>query len=150
MTPKMLSLAENGQSGVTVAEQGLLRRSPDTQGGSPLLLPARRTTLPHSVEAEMGVLGSMLTDARSYIPLAQQRVGPEHFYVPAHAAIFTSLLSMFENEGAIDLITFTQHLRDVGQLDSVGGPPFVTELLTFVPTAANIDHYLDIVRDKYA
>ena len=50
---------------------------------------------------------------------------------------------------AIDLITFTQTLRDQNVLETIGGASFVTSLFTFVPTAANIDYYLEIVRDKY-
>jgi len=50
---------------------------------------------------------------------------------------------------AIDLITFTQTLRDQNLLETIGGAAFVTSLFTFVPTAANIEYYLDIVRDKY-
>src|SRR5260370_33858379 len=47
------------------------------------------------------------------------------------------------------LITFTQVLRDRNLLDSVGGASLVTNLFTFVPTAANVQYYLEIVRDKY-
>src|SRR5207302_1595367 len=50
---------------------------------------------------------------------------------------------------AIDLITFTQTLRDQNVLETIGGASFVTSLFTFVPTAANVDYYLEIVRDKY-
>ena len=54
-----------------------------------------------------------------------------------------------ERRTGIDLITFTQVLRDRNLLDSVGGAAFVTNLFTFVPTAANVQYYLEIVRDKY-
>src|SRR5207247_7409092 len=50
---------------------------------------------------------------------------------------------------AIDLITFTQTLRDQNVLETIGGASFVTSLFTFVPTAANVEYYLEIVRDKY-
>ncbi|PYK97651.1 MAG: hypothetical protein DME32_15475, partial [Verrucomicrobia bacterium] len=53
------------------------------------------------------------------------------------------------NGQAIDLITFTQTLRDKNILETIGGASFVTSLFTFVPTAANLDYYLEIVRDKY-
>ena len=49
----------------------------------------------------------------------------------------------------IDLITFTQVLRDRNVLDAIGGAAFITSLFTFVPTAANVGYYLEIVRDKY-
>src|SRR5262249_59525654 len=50
----------------------------------------------------------------------------------------------------IELITFTQILRDKNLLDSVGGPSFVTHLQTFVPTAAAIGYYIKIIQEKYA
>jgi hypothetical protein len=73
----------------------------------------------------------------------------EHFYVPAHRTIFIEICDLYEAGKAIDLITFTQHLRDKKLLDSVGGAAFVTSLFTFVPTAAAVEYYLAIVRDKY-
>jgi replicative DNA helicase len=106
-------------------------------------------TPPHSVEAEQGVLGSMLISPRDTIAEAVERINEEYFYVPAHQTIYTVLVDLWNAGQAIDLITFTQVLRDRNLLEAVGGAPFVTSLFTFVPTAANIAYYLDIVRDKY-
>src|SRR6202048_1354294 len=103
----------------------------------------------HSVEAEQGVLGSMLISPRDTIAEAVERINEEYFYVPAHQTIYTILVDLWNAGQAIDLITFTQVLRDRNVLDAVGGAAFVTSLFTFVPTAANIAYYLDIVRDKY-
>jgi hypothetical protein len=109
------------------------------------------TAPPHSQEAEMGVLGSMLQgdDGSEAIAEAMAKIGEEYFYVPAHRTIFTAICDLYDARQAIDLITFTQSLRDKKLLDSVGGPAFVTELATFVPTAANVQFYIDIVSDKY-
>ena len=106
-------------------------------------------TLPHSVEAEQGVIGSILQSSGSVIDECVQKITPEFFYVPAHRTIYQQLLDLWDSRAPIDLITFTQHLRDKRILDAVGGAGFVTGLFTFVPTAAAIDYYLDIVRDKY-
>src|ERR1700676_4326657 len=106
-------------------------------------------TPPHSVEAEQGVLGSMLISPRDSIAEAVERINEEYFYVPAHQTIYNILVDLWNAGQAIDLITFTQVLRDRNVLDAVGGASFVTSLFTFVPTAANIAYYLDIVRDKY-
>jgi hypothetical protein len=141
--------SQEGQGSTPVSRQCEPMQSTNRQALSRLSVPSGRTELPHSVEAEMGVLGSMASDPRKYIPVAQQSVGPEHFSVPRHVTVFNALVSMFENEGAFDLVTFTQHMTDTGQINSVGGPAFVTDVFTFVPTGALIDHYLDIVRDKY-
>src|SRR6266542_2925664 len=104
---------------------------------------------PHSVEAEQGVLGSMLISPRETIAECVEKINEEYFYVPAHRTIYNVLVDLWNTSQAIDLITFTQVLRDRHLLDSVGGAAFVTSLFTFVPTAANVGYYLDIVRDKY-
>src|ERR1700704_1409999 len=106
-------------------------------------------TPPHSVEAEQGVLGSMLISPRDTIAEAVERINEEYFYVPAHQTIYTVLVELWNAGQGIDLITFTQVLRDRNVLDAIGGASFVTSLFTFVPTAANIEYYIEIVRDKY-
>src|SRR5438876_50128 len=106
-------------------------------------------TPPHSVDAEQGVLGSMLISPREAIAECVEKINEEYFYVPAHRAIYSVLVDLWNAGQAIDLITFTQVLRDRHVLDSIGGAAFVTSLFTFVPTAANVQYYLEIVRDKY-
>src|SRR6266571_1008498 len=105
-------------------------------------------TPPHSVEAEHGVLGSMLISPRDTIAECVEKINEDYFYVPAHQTIFSVLVDLWDARHAIDLITFTQVLRDRNLLASVGGAAFVTSLFTFVPTAANVDYYIDIVREK--
>jgi replicative DNA helicase len=105
--------------------------------------------LPHSVEAEQGVLGSMLISPRDIIAEAVEKINENYFYIPAHQTIYTVLVDLWNAGQGIDLITFTQILRDRNLLDTVGGASFVTSLFTFVPTAANVGYYLEIVRDKY-
>jgi replicative DNA helicase len=104
---------------------------------------------PHSVEAEQGVLGSMLISPRDAIGEVVEKITAEYFYVPAHQTIFEVLVELWNAGAGIDLITFTQVLRDRNLLETVGGAAMVTSLFTFVPTAANVAYYLDIVRDKY-
>ena len=106
-------------------------------------------TPPHSVEAEQGVLGSMLLSPRQAIAECVEKINDQYFYVPAHQTIYNVLVDLWNAGQAIDLITFTQVLRDRNLLESVGGAGFVTSLFTFVPTAANLEYYLEIVRDKY-
>lgn len=141
--------SHNGAGTSREVRQGVKPREAGTSQRSMGRTQDVHRTLPYGAEAEMGVLGSMACDPRKYVPVAQQRVGDEHFYLPRHQTIFNALVSLFENEGIFDLVTFTQHLRDVGQIDSVGGPGYVTQVFTFVPTGELIDYYLDIVRDKY-
>lgn len=111
-------------------------------------------TPPHSVEAEMGVLSSIVVDAqfgsKAFTVLAEvaSKITPHYFYVPAHKTIYETFLKMWRAGTSIDLITFTEYLRDHKLLDSVGGPSFVTSLISFVPTAANVAYYIDIMIAK--
>ena len=96
------------------------------------------------------MLGSMLISPRDVIAEAvEKKVNEEYFYIPSHQTIYTVLVDLWNASQGIDLITFTQVLRDRNLLDTVGGASFVTSLFTFVPTAANVGYYLEIVRDKY-
>ncbi len=91
----------------------------------------------------------MLISPKEAIGEAVEKINEEYFYIPAHQTIYTALVDLWNSNQGIDLITFTQVLRDRNLLDTVGGAPFVTSLFAFVPTAANVGYYLDIVRDKY-
>ena len=105
---------------------------------------------PHSIEAEQGVLGSMLISPREKIAECVEKIGEEYFYVPAHRTIYSVLVDLWNAGKPIDIITSTQELRDRDLLESVGGAGFVTSLFTFVPTSANVEYYIDIVREKRA
>jgi replicative DNA helicase len=105
--------------------------------------------LPHSVEAEQGLLGSMLIDPAETCPLADAL--PEGaWHIPAHRDIAALLLDFWRRNRPADFITLTEALRARGQLDGVGGPAFITHLFTFTPTAANASCYVAIVREQAA
>ncbi len=91
----------------------------------------------------------MLISPRETIAECVEKINEEYFYVPAHQTIYSVLVELWNAGQGIDLITFTQILRDRNLLETIGGAAFVTSLFTFVPTAANVGYYLDIVRDKY-
>jgi replicative DNA helicase len=95
------------------------------------------------------VLGSMLISPREIIAECVEKINESYFYVPAHQTIYLVLVDLWNAGQGIDLITFTQVLRDRSLLDTVGGASAVTSLFTFVPTAANVTYYLEIVRDKF-
>lgn len=105
-------------------------------------------TLPHSIEAEQGVLSSMFQSA-DVIAKCDDRISTRFFYVPAHQTLFAKMVSVWRSGIPLDLITFTQILRDCNQLEEIGGASFITSIFTFVPSAENVDQYLEIVRDKY-
>jgi replicative DNA helicase len=104
--------------------------------------------LPQNVEAEKGLLGSILLSPREVLNDCAEQVTEEAFYSPAHGTIFRILVEMWSANAQVDVITLTNRLRDLNLLDAVGGPGAVTELFGYVPTAANAPHYLDIVLEK--
>src|SRR5213079_336112 len=137
--------AGNGAGrGSAAGNGGRVCRNPPTRYAQDI-----HRTPPNSVEAEQGVLGSMLISPRDTIAECVEKITEEYFYVPAHQTIYRALVELWNAGQAIDLITFTQFLRDRNLLESLGGAAFVTSLFTFVPTAANVGYYLEIVRDKY-
>jgi RecA-family ATPase len=140
---------------VAVVEQSLSEEKPRSRRAKSTLAKAVdvHRTPPHSVESELAVLSSVMLDGQyqhSFTVLADvaSKITPEYFYVPAHKAIYTSFLHMWRNDISIELISFTEFLRDHKLLDTVGGAAYVTQLITFVPTAANVHYYTEIMIDK--
>jgi len=91
----------------------------------------------------------MLISPREIIAECVEKINEQYFYFAAHQTIYTVLVELWNAGQGIDLITFTQVLRDRNLLETVGGAAAVTSLFTFVPTAANVTYYLEIVREKY-
>jgi hypothetical protein len=110
-------------------------------------------TPPHSVEMELGVLSSIMADSqfgsKSFTVLAEVagKITPDYFYVPAHKTIYESFLHLWRAGISIELIGFTEWMRNHKLLDSVGGAAYVTGLINYVPTAANVQHYTDVLTD---
>jgi replicative DNA helicase len=102
---------------------------------------------PQNLDAEMAVLGSMLLDEDA-ISTAVESLDRDSFYKDAHKKIFGAISDLYNANKAVDLITMTDELKRNGILDEVGGPSFLTALANSVPTAANINHYVSIVKEK--
>jgi len=106
---------------------------------------------PHAIEAEQGVLGCMLLEPKECIDLSIENLprGAEVFYDLRHQALFDLLVEMRERNELIDPISVRQYLLDRNQLEAIGGMPYIAGLMNCVPSAANAQYYLDIVREKY-
>jgi replicative DNA helicase len=102
---------------------------------------------PQSLEAEQAVLGALILEGEA-ITKAIEILSPEDFYREAHKKIYQSMLELFDKNESIDLITITEHLRDKGELDNIGGLSYLSHLATIVPTAANIRYHAKLVREK--
>jgi len=117
---------------------------------SPARLPEAHRPLPASIDAEKGVLSSILLSPReTLITAVEKGITAEHFHHPAHGTIFTALEELSKANSPIDLITVTQALSDRNQLDQIGGASILVDLQTFLPTATNADYYIDIIREKH-
>ncbi len=102
---------------------------------------------PQNMEAEQSVLGGILIENEA-INRVTEILAPEDFYRDTHRKIFNALIDLFERNEPADLITMTNELRKKGELDAVGGASYVTSLIDSVPTAANIEYYARIVKEK--
>lgn len=103
--------------------------------------------LPHNVEAEQSVLGSMLLDPRC-VPEVMEHLRTEDFYISQNKAIFEAIQSMFTLNETIDPVTVIDKLTVRGTLDAAGGRAYILKLLDITPTAVNVAQYIKIVRDK--
>lgn len=102
---------------------------------------------PQNRDAEMSVLGAMMFEEAAFIK-ALETLRPEYFYQDSHRKIFTAMASLFQQSKPIDLITVSEELRKHSQLEDIGGVSYLTQLTTSVPTAAHIEHYAKIVKEK--
>ncbi|MGN7457164.1 replicative DNA helicase [Paenibacillus pasadenensis] len=102
---------------------------------------------PQNLEAEQAVLGAVLLQAEALIT-AMEKVRPEDFYLSSHQLIFEAMIELGENNQPIDLVTLTAYLSDRSQLEEVGGVSYLAKLASVVPTAANVEHYAQIVEEK--
>ncbi|MDW8051382.1 MAG: replicative DNA helicase [Armatimonadota bacterium] len=105
------------------------------------------TVQPHSTEAEMSVLGSMMLSAEA-LERVLEILKPEDFYHPAHRILFDVISSLHERNIAVDLVTVQEELRRREQLEDVGGLPALVNIVESVPTAANAEYYARIVQEK--
>ena len=106
---------------------------------------------PHDIPNEQGVLGCVLLAPRECLTeVANKFKGQkEAFYDLRHQMIFDALLEMQNAGVAIDVITLQEHLKKTGRLEQVGGIPYLSQLQDTVPSAANLEYYLNIVFEKW-
>lgn len=103
-----------------------------------------------SADAERGVLCSALIAPDAVLAIcAEAGVAPDWFNVPAHAEIYEAIAGLAHDGKACDFITLAQHLRDRNRLDQVGGGAYLNELFVYLPTAANVRYYLEVLEEKY-
>lgn len=104
---------------------------------------------PQNLEAEMGVLGSILL-MHEAIDEVGDVLRPDHFYADRHQKIFGAVLGLYENgKRGIDAVTLAEELDRRNQLDEIGGVEYLSKILEAVPNAAHAKYYAKIVRDRW-
>jgi len=103
--------------------------------------------MPHSVEAEQAVLGSILIDERC-VPQVMEALKPEDFYLRQNREIYEAVCSMFNFSETIDPVTVLDKMKQNGTYDENTSYDYVRQLMVITPTAANVEEYINIVRDK--
>lgn len=103
--------------------------------------------LPHSMEAEQSVIGSMIMD-REAILKASELLAGEDFYNRQYGILFETMVELNDEGSPVDLVTLQNRLREKDVPPEVSSLEFVRELITAVPTSANIKYYANIVAEK--
>jgi replicative DNA helicase len=102
---------------------------------------------PHNIEAEASLLGAVLIDSDAIVKIADI-VSADDFYDPKHGRIFEAIVQLYEKHNPIDVLTLSDQLKSSGFIDFVGGAAYLTQLTNFVPTAAHVEQYAEIVAQK--
>ena len=108
--------------------------------------PLEFNCLPHALGAEKSVLSVMLKEPDDYAD--QPDLTEDHFYLPAYKTILAAMRQLAADGKPIELTTFFQHLTDTGQIDDIGGPATLTELMSYAPTTKHFNHHVSELNDK--
>ncbi len=103
--------------------------------------------MPNSPEAEQSVIGSMLMDQEAVI-LASEKLNEEDFYNSRFRTLYTAIVELFRSGNPVDLITLTNKLKSDNVPEEIGSVKFISNIISSVPTSANVKYYADIVEQK--
>lgn len=107
----------------------------------------KSTAPPQNLDIEASLLGSLLIDGQSFVKISDQ-IDVSDFVDQRHQAIFEAMRTLYDKRSQLDILTISDQLKGMGRLESVGGSAYLTELTNFVPTAAHLEQYAEIVADK--
>ena len=106
-----------------------------------------KRVLPHSIEAEQSVIGSMLMDREAVIAASEIITGSD-FYQQQYGIMFDAMVELFNEGKPVDLVTLQDRLKEKDVPPEVSSLDFVRDIITIVPTSANVKSYAAIVREK--
>lgn len=102
---------------------------------------------PQNIDAEHSVIGALLLDKDAILTVVEI-LSPEDFYEERNSRIYRAILALFEKRSPIDMVTLTNELEKTKELAEIGGGSYIVSLVNSTPSAANVAHYANIVRDK--
>ena len=102
---------------------------------------------PQSIDAEKSLLGAVLIDDETLADITEH-VTAADFYDKTHGVIYGAMMRLYEKHKPVDLLTLTDELKRKKEFETVGGSAYLTELTTYVPTAAHAESYAEIVAQK--
>ena len=103
---------------------------------------------PQAPELEKAVLGALMIEKDAY-SLVSEILKPESFYEHRHQLIYAAITDLAILQKPIDLLTVTEHLRFMGNLDEVGGPFYITQLSGMMASSAHIEYHARIIAQKH-
>lgn len=106
-----------------------------------------KRVLPHSLEAEQSVIGSMLMDREAVIAASEIITGSD-FYQKQYGIIFDAMVELFNEGKPVDLVTLQNRLKEKDVPPEVSSLDYVRDIITMVPTSANVKSYANIVSEK--
>ncbi len=102
---------------------------------------------PQNLDAEMSLLGAVLIDEEVLADVSEH-VTTKDFYDKRHGTVYGAMMRLYEKHRPVDLLTLTDELNRKKELELVGGSAYLTELTTYVPTAAHAEAYAELVAQK--
>jgi len=102
---------------------------------------------PQNTDAEASLLGAILIDSDAIVRVADA-INVDDFYDERHQRIFEAVKKLYEKHSPIDVLTLSNQLKNDSFLDIIGGASYLTELTNYVPTAAHVEQYAEIVSQK--
>ena len=106
-----------------------------------------KRVMPHSVEAEQSVIGAMLMDQEA-ISVAMELLTGEDFYQRQYGMLFDAMAELYGEGKPVDLITLQNRLKEKDVPPEISSLEFIRDLITAVPTSANVRYYAQIVQEK--
>lgn len=102
---------------------------------------------PQNIDAEASLLGSLIIDSEAFIKISDM-LRADDFFNKQHKTIFKAMQALHDKRSPVDILTLSEQLKNAGELENIGGASYLTELTNFVPTAAHLQQYAEIVADK--